>query len=230
MSFTSPTIQPGATPGAVGVAYDYVYTISPGSYGPPYTIALTAGALPPGLSVNLTTAEITGTPTTAGTYSYTLRVYANANPALTHDTPDTIVIATAPPPPSPCDEYGRETRAYVSGYQRSRIHQSRLVRGEQRCLCAEFSGAISPARTIASVAWYCQQPYAIVMSNARIVGTECAVTINAQAETWAILKCVATLDNGEVYTQLFGLTILSAPFFVGEAIPSSSGPTILTSP
>lgn len=126
-----------------------------------------------------------------------------------------------------CDELGRVTRAYVSGFQRDRIHRSNLIRGEQRCLAAEFRGAIAAARTIVSCQWMCQQPYAVFMTSPRIVGTECAVTINAQAASWAWLKCVAILDNGEQYTQLFFVTIKSSPYFVGEIFPTQSGPTIL---
>jgi hypothetical protein len=138
----------------------------------------------------------------------------------------TISITIESPPV--CDELGRVTRAYVSGYQRWRVHRSDLIRGEQRCLAAEFRGAISPARSIVSCQWMCQQNYAIFMSDARISGTECAVTINAQAASWCYMKCLATLDNGEVYTQLFLLMIRSAPWFVGEIFPTQSGPTILS--
>ena len=143
-------------------------------------------------------------------------------------TSNVATIAITILPPAPCDELGRVTRAYVSGYQRDRVHRSDLVRGEARCLCAEFRGAINPARSVVSVQWMCQQPYAIFMSNARISGTECAVTISAQAASWCYMKCIATLDNGEQYTQLFYLTIRSAPYFFGEIFPTMSGPTILT--
>lgn len=127
--------------------------------------------------------------------------------------------------PTKCDEMGRVTRAYVSAYQRNRVHRSDLVRGEVRCLAAEFRGAINPNRVIASVDWWCQQPYCIFMSNPRIAGTECAVTINAQAASWCYIKVVATLDNGEQYTQLFYLSVRSPPYFVGENFPTASGPT-----
>lgn len=137
----------------------------------------------------------------------------------------TISITIAAPPV--CDELGRVTRAYVSGFQRDRIHRSDLIRGEQRCLAAEFRGAISASRKIVSCQWMCQQPYAVFMTAPRISGTECAVTINAQAASWSWLKCVATLDNGEQYTQLFFVTIKSSPYFVGEIFPTQSGPTIL---
>lgn len=40
----------------------------------PFTFTVTAGALPPGLSLNATSGQVTGTPTTAGSYSATFSV------------------------------------------------------------------------------------------------------------------------------------------------------------
>lgn len=138
-----------------------------------------------------------------------------------------------PPPPiiPPCAEFGRVTRVYASGYDRARIHDGRLVRGESRCLVVEFNGAIPPARTITSVTWRCADPSVIVMSNARIQTGARSVAVDVRAN-WprdAAIKCVATLDNGEVYAQLIRLAVLDSPWFVGET-NGSTGPTTLTSP
>ena len=47
----------------------------------PYTYAISAGALPNGLTLNTTTGAITGTPTVAGnTYSFTVKVFDAATP------------------------------------------------------------------------------------------------------------------------------------------------------
>lgn len=136
-----------------------------------------------------------------------------------------------PPPPEPesCEEHGRVTRAYVSGYQRDRIHRSRLVRGERRCLVANFNGAIPRCRTIARVIWRCDQNQAVYMENARIVreGREVAVDITAQIGWGARVKCEAVLDNGEVYTQLFVIRVVSPPYFMGEPTWYAQGPTEL---
>jgi hypothetical protein len=136
---------------------------------------------------------------------------------------------TLTPPVVACAELGRVTRAYVSGYQRDRVHASRLVRGEIRCLVANFNGAIPSARSIASVTWRCEQTYTVAMANARITGREVAVDITAQLQGCAWVKCVATLDNGEAYTQMFRLAVCAAPWFDGEQSPSA-GPAVLTSP
>lgn len=124
---------------------------------------------------------------------------------------------------------GRTTIAYVSGYQRDRIHRSRLVRGEDRPLVANFNGAIGPDRTIVSAIWRCDQPYAVAMADARIVddGRSTAVDITAQYGSLARIKCQVTLDNGEVYNQLFVVRVQNAPWFRGETAPAS-GPYDLT--
>ena len=128
-----------------------------------------------------------------------------------------------------CTELGRVTRCYVSGYQRTRIHESRLVRGEKRCLVANFNGAFDLARTITSVIWRCEQPYAAVMSNARVFPREVAVDVTAQLPGCSLIKCLATLDNGEVYTQLFRVLVMDAAWF--DIDPgATAGPLSLTSP
>lgn len=132
-------------------------------------------------------------------------------------------------PVADCEEYGRVTRAFVSGYQRDRIHYSRIVRGEKRCLVANFNGAIPAGRTIASAIWRCDQPFAVAMANGRIFenSRSSAVDITGQYGAGARIKCQVTLDNGEVYNQLFIVRVLNSPWFQGETAPSA-GPYDLT--
>lgn len=139
-----------------------------------------------------------------------------------------VDVYAPPDPGADCEELGRTTRAYVSGYQRARMHRSRLVRGEKRCLVANFNGAIPPARTIQSVTWRTNQPQAAYMADAGIVtgGREVRVDVTAGAGC-ALVKCEVTLDNGEVYNQLFDISVQSGPWFEGETqLPT--GPRTLT--
>lgn len=55
----------------VGVFYSATLSASGGV--PPYTWTVISGALPPGLSLD-TAGNITGTPTTQGTYNFTVQV------------------------------------------------------------------------------------------------------------------------------------------------------------
>ncbi len=75
--------------GVVGQVYASAVVASGGT--PPYTYALTGGALPPGLTLTPSTGVIGGTPTTAGTYNYT--VQATDALAATVSSNCTIVIS-----------------------------------------------------------------------------------------------------------------------------------------
>jgi subtilisin family serine protease len=71
-----PTVNnPGNRTGTVGVATSLQMTASGGS--PPYTWSATG--LPPGLSINSSSGLISGTPTTAGTFSVTVTARDTAN-------------------------------------------------------------------------------------------------------------------------------------------------------
>ena len=58
--------------GQIGVAYSTVLEVTGGTA--PLTWALAAGSLPPGLSLNSSNGTLSGIPTTAGTYAFTVRV------------------------------------------------------------------------------------------------------------------------------------------------------------
>ncbi|OWK43314.1 hypothetical protein FRUB_02913 [Fimbriiglobus ruber] len=100
----APVSLPGGTAGTA-----YAQTIS--AYGPvgTYTFAVTSGALPTGLSLT-TKGALSGTPTTTGTYAFTItatdstgevgsRPYSVAIGAAGAAVPPTVTVPLPPPPP-----------------------------------------------------------------------------------------------------------------------------------
>ncbi|WP_263356063.1 beta strand repeat-containing protein [Acidicapsa ligni] len=78
--------------GTVSVPYTSLIGVSGGVS--PYMCAITSGTLPAGLSLSGCT--VSGTPTTAGTSTVTVRATDSASPADTVAGPETIIIAPAP--------------------------------------------------------------------------------------------------------------------------------------
>lgn len=76
---TSLTIQTQTLPGGmVGAAYTATILVSGGTT--PYTFSVSAGALPAGLTFGAASGTISGTPTAAGSYTFTIRVVDSSNP------------------------------------------------------------------------------------------------------------------------------------------------------
>ena len=74
----TPAVEPGTLPEmTVGEPYSVTFTASGGV--PPYTFAVSAGALPDGLTLDGSTGELSGTPTTAGPYSFSITATDSAS-------------------------------------------------------------------------------------------------------------------------------------------------------
>jgi hypothetical protein len=90
---TSPTITSGAPTATGVVGTPYAFTVT--SAGTPTATYAVTGSLPAGLRLNSTTGAITGTPTTPGTYTFTIVASNGANPSASATY--TIVISGARP-------------------------------------------------------------------------------------------------------------------------------------
>jgi Putative Ig domain len=80
---------PGGTTGIF-----YTHTFPAGAGQPPYSFAITAGALPPGLTLAAATGIVSGVPTTQGTYIFTVTVTDSST--ATASVQCSIVIAGQP--------------------------------------------------------------------------------------------------------------------------------------
>lgn len=100
---SAPTSQPDgllkitipATQATVGVAYSVVPSVSGGDA--PFRFSIVEGTLPPGLALNPTTGSITGTPSVAGTYSFTLYASISRGRQATdeHGSTSTHIVVSA---------------------------------------------------------------------------------------------------------------------------------------
>lgn len=91
---TAPSITTASLPGGtVGTAYNQTVSATVGLS--PLTFTISAGALPGGLSIGATSGAITGTPTTAGTYTFTVKATDSSMPTAQTATKQlSIVVAT----------------------------------------------------------------------------------------------------------------------------------------
>jgi uncharacterized repeat protein (TIGR01451 family) len=89
----SPTLTFPAPPsGQVGVPYSTQLTVTNGTS--PFTWSVSSGTLPPGISLGAGTGLLSGTPTTAGSYTFTVQIVDASGQTASKAV--TLVIAAAP--------------------------------------------------------------------------------------------------------------------------------------
>jgi uncharacterized repeat protein (TIGR01451 family) len=90
---TGPALLFAAPPGGeAGVAYSDQLTVTGGTS--PFTWSVSSGTLPPGLTLGASTGLLAGTPTTGGTYNFTVKVTDSA--ALSDSSAVTLTIIPGP--------------------------------------------------------------------------------------------------------------------------------------
>ncbi len=82
---------------AVGESYSFTYTAATPAGEPTATFALSSGSLPPGVTLDPTTGVLSGTPTTAGTFSFVVQTQNVANATLAPSTTVTVAAAAQVP-------------------------------------------------------------------------------------------------------------------------------------
>ncbi len=82
----------GSGKATVGVAYSSTLTVTGGIA--PFTFSIVSGSLPPGLTLGSSTGKISGTPTTAGAYTFTSKVVDSKGNT---DTQSCTIVVTGTP-------------------------------------------------------------------------------------------------------------------------------------
>lgn len=170
---------------------------------------------------------MTYTPNTGftGTDSFTYQ----ATVGLLESNVATVTITVVVPD---CEELGRITKSYVSGYTAARPEARRVRRFSKRCVVAEFNGAIAPDCTIVHVRFDTTSPWSVLMSNPRIQssGRSVAIDVAFNFAGWGGIQATVRLSNGEVYNQELQFTVLDRPLYPGAIYNDANGPYTLEAP
>jgi putative Ig domain-containing protein/VCBS repeat protein/WD40 repeat protein len=107
LSITTASILPAGT-----VNKSYSITLAKSGGTPSFSWTVFSGSLPPGLTLNPSTGQISGTPTTAGKFLVTVRVRDSGNPA---QSAQELFSLTINPPPSPPPTGGGGGKLTITG-------------------------------------------------------------------------------------------------------------------
>lgn len=154
-------VLPATLPnGNVGGSYTQTFTGSQGTS--PYTFAVSAGALPPGLTLNGTTGQLSGTPTTSGLFSFTIT--ATDSTTATGSRAYTLRI---------CSGITLYPTLLAEGYLNSAYSQTIVTSGAVGVVNLSItSGALPAGLTLDPTGWIHGTPTALGASNFTILATD----------------------------------------------------------
>ncbi|MFN7974255.1 MAG: putative Ig domain-containing protein [Acidobacteriota bacterium] len=204
------TLAPGSLPnGVVGVPYSQTIAASGGTA--PYTFAVTGGALPTGLALNGATGVLSGTPTTAGTYNFTITA-TDAN-GCSGSQAYTIVISacaiTLSPPSLPIGAVGFPYSQTITASG-----------GTAPYTFAVTAGALPPGLALSAGGILSGTPTTAGSFNFTVTATDSASCSGSQPYTIVIGNCgltlsPTTLPNGTIgvpYSQTITASGGTAPY------------------
>jgi hypothetical protein len=195
--------------GKVGTPYSHTVSWKPGTGCPPFTYAVVGGSFPPGLSLS-SNGNITGTPTSSGTYTFYIRQTDNCGPEGEGNAPFVIKIQAGAPPLA--------------------VTSDTLLNGEAElaysvALTASGGGAASRAWSVTSG----QLPPGLVLSSeGHLSGTP--TTAGTYAFTATVSDGTSSSSKSLALTIIPGITVAAAPIVpIAEVRTpySASVPTLL---
>ncbi|MCM2270910.1 MAG: putative Ig domain-containing protein [Thermoanaerobaculia bacterium] len=140
LAITTATL-PGATVGAA-----FASTVAASGGAPPYAWTIAAGALPPGIVLDGATGSLSGTPTTAGSFGFTVAVADAQSPADTATRALSITVAAAPVAP-----LAVTTSSLPAGKRRKAYSQTLAATGGVTPYAWSLaSGSLPPGLTLAA--------------------------------------------------------------------------------
>ncbi len=120
----------------------------------------------------------------------------------------------------------RDSVALVSAYNREYVLDMALYPRETRRLAADLRAVIAPGETITQAVWQMEVPGYVSMGSGLLGGTLTSVLMTAAVAGLTVIRCQVTTSAGNVYPQLFRVTVKDGPW-LGDP-QTAGGPTVIT--
>jgi len=192
--------------GTVGASYSAASLAANGGSAP-YTFAITAGQLPPGLNLS-PAGTISGTPTTAGTFNFTVTATDSLN--FSGAQAYTVTIIAVPPIAS-------GSNATVAANATAPIDLSSFIIGSYTSIAIASAPAHGTATVAGTVVTYDPTPgysgsdsFSYTATGPGGTSAPATVTITVTAPTLALTPPAGPLSNGQVDTTWPALTFTAA--------------------